>query len=337
MAALPTARLTYADLAKYLDPKGMVAPVVELLAQKGAKELMGYMPWSEGNLPTGHEFGVRTALPTAELVDYNEGGTPSTSKVAQQTEGMSRIQAWAEVDADEADLNGQADAFRAQENKAFVQAVEQKFMDLFYKGNTSSSSKEFNGLSTRLSTLASGNVIDAGGDNASTNTSIFLMSLGDDFFGIYPKGSQTVGWKHEDFGAQIIQSSGTRMKAFVSRFHWTCGIVLRDWRRLVRIANIKVADLRTRLTTQALTASTNILYGMADAVQMLPDMDGTQVFGANRTVIASLAKMGMDKSSSVLDVESGLTQFGKPFQQVKYLGIPIVPIDRILNTEAKVS
>lgn len=329
--------MNLADLTKYMDPNGGVTPVVELLAQRGTKELLGYLGWQPGNLPTGHEWGVRTALPTAYTRAYNDGVELSKAGNARQTEGMAIIESWSEVDAAEIKLNGQSSAFLAQENLAFLQTMEQKFQQLFYAGNTSSDSTEFNGVKTRTSTLASGNVIDAGGDNASNNTSIFLMSLGDDFFGIYPKGSMA-GVDHKDLGEQIIEVSATkRMLARVTQFTWNCGLALRDWRRLVRIANIKVADLRARTTTQALTASTNILYAMSDAIQMLPDSNGTNVFGANRTVIASLAKMGLDKSQNVLSVENGLTQFGRPFQQVSFLGVPIVPMDRILNTEGKVS
>lgn len=113
MAALPTTRLTLADMLKYLDPKGRGAPVVELLAQRGMKEIQGYLGLQPGNLPTGHQFSVRTALPTAYLRDYNDGVTPSKSATAQLTEGMSIIESWSEVDCAEAKLNGQ-EAFTAR-------------------------------------------------------------------------------------------------------------------------------------------------------------------------------------------------------------------------------
>ena len=334
--ALPTTRLNYADLIKYMDPAGRVRPVVELLAQQGAKQLQGSMVWQPGNLPNGHKFSVRTALPTSYLRDYNEGVPPSKSAVSQLTEGMSIIESWSEIDAAEAKLNGQAEMFRAQENAAFIESMWQKYSQLFIYGNAGLDSKEFNGLATRLSATSAGNVISAGGDAAPTNTSIYLVNFGDDVFGIYPLGSMA-GLDNVDHKTQIIQfSDGKRMAALVTQFIMNCGLVVRDWRRIARIANIKVADLRARTTTQAVTAATNIVYGMSDLTQMVPDGLGTRVYLANRTVIASLMKIGLDKSQSVLSVQSGLTQFGKPYQQVTFLDIPVIPMDRILNTEDQV-
>lgn len=336
MAALPITRLTLADMLKYLDPKGRVTPVVELLAQRGAKELQGYIGMQPGNLPTGHQFSVRTALPTAYLRDYNDGVAPSKSATAQLTEGMSIIEAWSEVDCAEAKLNGQEAGYRAQESSAFIEAMWQKYVQLFMYGNAKSDSKEFNGLATRFSALASGNVIDCGGDAATNNTSIYLVNFGEDFFGIYPLGSDG-GLQNVDHGRQIIQfSNGNRMAAYVTQFIMNAGLVLRDWRRIVRIANIKVADLRARANTQAVSAATNIIYAMSDATQLVPDGMGTRAFLCNRTVIASLMKIGLDKSQTVLTIEQGLTQFGKPFQQLSFLGIPLIPVDRILNTESKI-
>lgn len=339
MGVLDFNRLTYVDLVKYLDPQGKVAPVVELLAQRGAKELFGYLGWQPGNLPTGHQFSVRTALPTAYLRDYNEGVAATKAAVAQMTEGMSIIEAWSEVDEAEADLNGEAAAFRAKENVAFIEAIEQKFHQLLIYGNQSSDNKEFNGFATRLAALASGNVIDCVGADITENlgyTSLYLAQFGDDFFGIYPKGSQA-GWKHIDHGRQILQlSNNTRLAALVTQFVCNCGIVIRDWRRLVRIGNVAVSKLRTRTSSQAVTASTCILYQMANAIHMLPDAGGTRVFIANRTVIAALMNMALDKSAAVLSIESAISQFGRPYQQVQFMGIPVVTSDRILTTEARI-
>lgn len=336
MATLPATRLLMSDMLKYLDPDGMATPVVELLAQKGAKEIMGYLPWQPGNLALGHQFSVRTGEPTAELRDFQEGIAPSKSSLAQQTEGMCNIEAWAEVDEAEANLNGQGAAFRAGENKAFISALEKKFMAQFIAGNSRTSRKEINGIQTRLSSLAAGNVLDCGGTGSADNTSIYLLNFGDEFFGTYPKGTP-MGIRHNDLGKQVIQmADNKRMVALMTQFVMTFGIVVRNWRRINRAANINVADLRARATTQATTASTNILYALSDMLQMLPDGDGTRVFGCNRTVIASLAKMGLDRSQNVLSVERGLTQFGRPFEQVSFLGVPFVPMDAITNTEAHV-
>jgi len=337
MAALPTTRMTLADLAKRMDPNGEVTHVVELLAQRGWKQLQGYMPWQPGNLPTGHQFSVRTAEPEAHLRDYNDGVPPSKSAVAQVVETCSKIEAWAEIDAAEANLNGKAAAFRAQENTAFISAITKKFMQLLLYGNPATDQKEFKGLAIRNNSIANANVVDCGGDNAATNTSIYMMQLGDEFFGIYPPGSQA-GWTEEDLGKQVIQfADGKRMLALMTQYVWDCGLVCRNWKRTGRAANIKVADLRARANTQAIGAATNIMYALVDLLAMLPDEEGTTVLLANTTVIAALAKMAMDRSQNVLTIEQGIDQVGKPWRQVQFLGVPFVNCDRILNTESKVA
>lgn len=337
MAALPTTRLNLADLSKYMDPQGKVQPVTELLIQRN--DILMDPLWTPGNLPTGHQYSVRTALPAAQLRDYNEGVLPSKSAVAQQTEGMSIIEAWSEIDEAEADLNGERAAFRAQEDAAFLQAMEQKFAQLLAYGNTKIDSKEFNGIVPRIPVLTHPQFVTCntgflGG--GSVYTSILLAEWGDDLFGIYPKGSQA-GLRNIDHGRHPIQfSDGKRMSALMTQFVWNVGLVARDYRRLVRVGNIKVAELRNRTNSQAINVDTNIIYKMTEAIYRLPHGSGTKVFYMNRTVHASLAKIALDKSQSVVTIEKGLTQFGKPHSWLSFLGIPIRPLDRLVNTEAEV-
>lgn len=339
MAALPTTRMTLAELAKYMGPDGNVQPVVELLYQHN--EGIWDVPWQPGNLPTGHEYTVRTKLPTAYLRDYNEGTAPSVSSKAKQTDGMSIIEAWSEIDKAEAKLNGNEDAYRAGEDAAFTQALEQLFAQLLIYGNAASNQKEFNGIATRLNALSIDNVIDASAGAASSGqlyTSIYLADWGADLFGIYPKGSMA-GLQNVDHGTQILQfSDGTRMAALITQFIWDCGIACRDWRRIARIANILTTDLVNRANTQAINAATNIIYLMSDALYKLPKgSSGTKVFYCNRTVHAALAKIAMDRSQQVVTIEKGLTQFGHSVRWLSFLGVPIRCMDSILTTEQDVT
>lgn len=329
--------MNLADLAKYMDPTGRVAPVAELLAQKN--EILMDMPWQPGNLPTGHQYSQRTALPTASLRDYNEGVLPSKSAVAQNTVGMSIIEAWSEIDEAEAKLNGNENAFRAQEDSAFTESLEQELARLAMYGDVSSDEKEFNGFAT-LHPNIDQNCISAGGASGSTNTSIFLADRGDDLFMIYPKGS-LAGLQNIDHGRQIIQfSDGKRMSALVSQFIWNCGMVQRDPRRSVRIANIEVADVILLANEQSITSyGTNIIFRMSDALYRLPRTGarGKKCFYMNRTIHAALTKMALEKSAAVLAIQQGLNQFGHAFQWLTFMGVPIRCIDQIVNTEAQVT
>lgn len=337
MAALPATRLTLGDLSKYMDPAGKVQPVTELLLQRN--DILFDPMWMPGNLPTGHQFSVRTALPAASLRDYNEGVLPSKSAVAQQTEGMSIIEAWSEVDAAEANLNGNASEFRAGEDAAFIQTLEQTLANLMIYGNVKVNPKEFNGIATRIPNFGhpqfvNCNVGFTGGGQV--YTSILLAEWGDELFMVYPKGTEA-GLHNTDLGRQIIQfTDGKRMLALVSQYVWNCGMVARDHRRLVRVGNIKVADLRARINSQALTNENNIIYKMTDALYRLPHGNGRRVFYMNRTVHSALAKIALDKSQNVVTLESGLTQFGTPHSWLSFLGVPIRPVDKIKNTEDEV-
>lgn len=335
--ALPNSRLTLADLSKYMDPAGRVQPVVELLAQRN--DILMDPQWTPGNLPTGHQYSIRAALPTAQLRDYNEGVMPSKSAVAQQTEGMSIIEAWSEVDAAEANLNGEEAAFRAGEDAAFLQSLEQELARLMIYGNVKTNSKEFNGIATRIATRANPQFIDCDPGSVGTAaeyTSVYLADWGEDLFCIYPKGSPA-GLQNIDHGRQIIQfTDGKRMSALVTQYIWNVGMVARDHRRLVRVGNIIMDDLLARNATQLPTATTSIIYKMTDAIYKLPDDKGSKVFYMNRSVHAALSKIALDRSQNVVMFETGVTQFGKPHRWLSFLGVPIRPVDRILTTEAEV-
>lgn len=341
MAALDSFRLTLADLQKLMDPSGRVSPVAELLDQ--ANEIYMDIGWQPGNLPTGHQWSQRTALPTASLRDYNEGVLPSKSAVAQSTAGMSIIEAWSEVDEAEANLNGNKAGFRAQEDAAFVESLDQKFVNLLIYGSTASDPKAFNGLATLNPGLGQ-QCISAGGTTASAQTSIYVCEWGSDLFGIYPKGS-SAGLQHIDHGRQIIQfSDNTRMAALVSQFIWTCGLVRRDPRATARIANIEVSHLTGLTGAQELTDySTNILYRLSDVLYRLQRRaSGKRVIYMNRVAHAALAKMCLAAANgggagSALTIQSAQTQFGTARQWMEYQGIPIRCVDQIVNTEAVVS
>jgi hypothetical protein len=81
------------------------------------------MIWREGNLPTGHRTTVRTGLPAIAWRLLNQGVTPSKSLTAQIDEQTGILEAWSEVDVDLVLLNGNEQAFRLSEARAFIEAM----------------------------------------------------------------------------------------------------------------------------------------------------------------------------------------------------------------------
>lgn len=331
MATLSNNVLTLGDWAKRIDPDGKIAQIVELLTQ--TNPILTDMRWVEGNLPVGHRITQRTGLPTVYWRMINQGTPPSKSQTAQVDEGVGMMEAWSEVDVKLAALNGDINAFRFSEAKAFIEAMNNEMASTLFYGNSGLAPEEFTGLAPRYSDLSAGNaenIIDAGG-TGSDNTSAWLVVWGDQsLFGIFPKGSQA-GLVQRDHGEKIVEVSGgiggNRMLAYLSSFHWDAGIALRDWRYVVRVANIDVSDLLGG-TPADLTEL------MIRAEHRLPNMGmGRAVWYVSRSVFQALDIQGRR------DVEAG---GGLSYDEIDgrrrrtFRGIPIETVDAILDTEARV-
>lgn len=329
-------KVTLLDIAQSMDPQGKVADVAELLTQ--TNEILLDMPWFEGNLPTGHQGTIRTGLPTAVWRQFYQGVPPSKSQRAKITDACAMLETRSEVDVDEANLNGNASAFRLSEATAFVEGLNQTMADSLIYGNATVNPERFNGLAPRYSAISGAtngqNIIDAGG-TGSDNTSIWLVVWGKQTaFGIYPKGSQA-GLTHKDLGEyDAFDANQNRFRAYGDLWQWKCGVHVKDWRYIVRIANIDVSNL----VAESSAADLVKLMVRAFARIPLPGM-GNAVFYANRTVKEMLSIQALNKSQNALSITEALRQFGGvnvAMQELRFMGVPIRTVDRIVTTEARV-
>lgn len=339
MATLANGNLTLADWAKRTDPDGRVPIVAELLSQ--SNEILEDCVFKEGNLPTGERVVIRTGLPTVYWRALNQGIPSSKSTTAQVDEACGILEARSEVDKDLAMLNGNTAQFRLSEDTAFLEAMNQTQATTLFYGNPGTDPKQFLGLAARYSSLTGGNaqnILSAGG-SGSDNTSVYLVVWGDQtVYCPFPKGSKA-GLVHEDLGEQTVYNSdGTRLQALATRYQWKNGLVVKDWRYVVRICNIDVSDLIGQTGTQAASAATNIVKLMARSLYRIPNMAmGKAAFYMNRTVHSGLSIAALDKSQYVLKINEGLSQFGQPYSWLSFLGVPLRRVDALLNTEAAVS
>src|SRR5262245_51381703 len=113
MATLGTNIATYGDWAKREGVDGKIDKIIELLSQ--TNEILQDMLVLEGNLPTGHKTTIRTGIPTATWRLLNYGAARGKSTTAQVIDTTGNLEAYAEVDKDIADLNGNTADFRASE------------------------------------------------------------------------------------------------------------------------------------------------------------------------------------------------------------------------------
>jgi hypothetical protein len=340
MALLSTSNLTLADWAKRVDPEGRVPVVAELLSQ--SNEVLEDCVFKEGNLPTGERVVIRTGLPNVYWRALNQGIPGSKSTTAQVDEACGILEARSEVDKDLAMLNGNTAQFRLSEDVAFLEAMNQTMASTLFYGNPATDPKTFLGIAPRYSSLSAGNaqnILNAGGSTPSDNTSVYLVVWGDQtVYCPFPKGSKA-GLMHEDLGEQTVYNSdGTRLQALATRYQWKSGLVVKDWRYVVRIANIDVSDLLAQSNTQTAASATALIKLMARALYRIPNMSmGRAAFYMNRTVHSGLSVAALDKSQYVLKVNEGLSQFGTARSFLSFLGVPLRRVDTILNTEAVVS
>src|SRR5271169_368806 len=329
MATLSTTALTLADWAKRLDPNGRVPVIAELLSQ--SNEILEDAVFVQGNLPTGHRVVIRTGLPTVYWRSLNQGIPNSKSTTAQVDESCGILEARSEVDKDLATLNDNLAEFRLSEDKPFIEAMNQTQAGTMFYGNPGTDPRQYLGLAPRYGAISGAgnaqNILDAGG-TSTNNTSIWLVVWGDNtVFCTFPKGSKA-GLIHEDLGIQtVFNPDGTRMQAYATRYQWQNGMVVKDWRYVVRICNINTANL------VANTAAADLIALMSRALDRIYGWGvGNAAFYMNRTVYSILRLQALQKSNYVLSVEKGLSQFGTPMSWTSFMGIPLRRVDQLLNT-----
>ena len=331
MAVLGTTVATLGDVAKRLDKDGKIDKIVEILSE--TNEVLDDMLFQEGNLPTGHRTTIRTGLPEVAWRLLNYGVPQSKSQTQQITDTCGMLEAYAEVDKALADLNNNTAAFRLSEDQAFLQAMNKAQASTLFYGDTAKHPERFLGLAPRFATLdktkaaTAENVIDAGGTGADL-TSIWLVAWGaNTVFGIYPKGSKA-GFQHTDLGEVTLQMTLPngqvgQYQGYRTHYKWDIGLVVRDWRYIVRIANIKLSSI----------TDDNLIKFMIQASELLPDEKlGRPVWYMNRSARTRLRLAKTNKSNVQLTPE---TVEGK--KVLTFDGIPVKRCDGIVNTESAIS
>lgn len=333
MAVLPTQNPTLAELAKRLDPDGKLAMIVEILNQ--TNEVLDDMPWLEGNLPTGHRTTVRTGIPAPTWRKLYGGVQPTRSTTAQVTDNCGMLENYAESDKALADLNGNTTEFRLSEERPIIEGISQELAKTLFYGNEGTLPESFTGLAPRFNSRnvavsqSADNVIHGGGAGAD-NTSVWLVVWGQQsVHGIYPKG-QTAGLSMKDMGEVTLENAdgaGGRMQAYRSHYKWQCGLSVRDWRYVVRLANISIAGLTKDAATGA-----DLVDLMTIAMHRPPSLNaGRAAFYGNREIVSFLDRQMLNAKNVRITVD----QLGGK-RTILFGGIPVRRCDVLLNTEAVV-
>lgn len=319
------------------DPS--ISAVVEVLNK--ANPMIEDIPWKECNSGSTHITTIRTGIPTPTWRLLNSGVPTGKSTTKQIKASCGMCESYAEVDKTLVDLaakNGQqtgAADFIASENKPFIEGFGQELARTVFYGDASKPQEPlglinfYNKLpEDPLDPSKETNVINGGG-SGSDNTSIWLVNWSDTgIHGIYPQGTPA-GLKEQALGEQTAKDeAGGQYQIYRTHYQWFAGIVVRDWRSGVRIANVDFSDMVNTPTTAA-----SILTLMTKALYKIPaSATGRQVFYMRKELVTALDLQCQAKSNLLLtyaDID------GKKILQFR--GVPIKQQDTLLTSETVVA
>lgn len=330
MGTLSTTNPTLADVAARMTADGKIDPqIVEMLNE--TNEILDDMTVIEANGFTEHKTTVRSGLPAGTWRKLNYGVQPEKSRTVPVKDSMGMLETYAEVDKALADLNGNSAAWRLSEDRAFVEGMNQTMATTLFYGDSSADPEKFMGLAPRYNSLSAENamnIVDAGG-TGSDNASIWLIVWGPNTcHTIFPKGS-AAGLQSRDLGEHTLtDAAGGRYQGYRTHYKWDIGAVLRDWRYVVRIANIDVSDL-----TKNASAGADLIDKMTEALELIPNIGmGRAAFYMPRKIRSFLRRQIANKvagSTLTMDEVAGK-------KVVTFDGVPCRRTDALLLTEARV-
>ena len=244
MATLNATYLSLADLYSRRGGHTGIAKIIEMLAKDNP--ILQDAPAMECNMGTYHRTTMRTALPSPSWRILNQGTARTKSRTNQIDDTTGKLEDWSQVDADLVDIAVDKAQFMLSESAAHLEGMNQAAATALFYGNTNTDPEQILGLAPRFNstTAQNGNQIISGGGSGSDNMSIWFVGWGENTCHLlYPKGT-TAGLNHENKGKQIVyDSSNNPYDAYVNKFSWHIGLSVRDYRYVVRIANIDSSDL----------------------------------------------------------------------------------------------
>jgi len=315
MAVIGSGVATLVDVLKEMAPDGSQLDTAEVLTQH--TEVLQDMTWMEGNLVTGHRDSVRTALPTPSFRALNEGVPVSKGGTTPIEETCSLLEDFSQTDRELAVLSGNINAFRLKQAKPHMIGFAHKMAQQVFYGNASADPKSFTGLTPRYNSLqtsvsmTASNVLNAGGTGTALR-SIWLVAWSDDTItGLYPKGTKG-GLGHEDAtspsagagtdggpaGMVLKDANGNNYMGYMDHWLWRCGLMVKDWRYAVRIANIDP----TALTFNA-SSGPYLQNLMIRALELIEGTEGVRVaFYMPRVLRSFLRQQLVEKKNTFLSI-----------------------------------
>lgn len=351
MATLGNTYLGLADIYKGQTKTGQVADIINMLRQTNT--MLEDAVARECNEGKSHKHTVLSGLPAVTWGKLYQGIPNSKAQRTQVTDVTGFVEGRSTVDARLAEVEPNLAAFRLQEAQSFLEAMSQEMQRAVIYENSDSSPEKITGFAPRFSSLSAetgSQIVDAGG-TGSDNTSVWFVTWGTDAAQLlYPKGS-SAGIMREDHGKQrVLDSNGDAYYALEETFRWHNGVAVRDWRKVVRIANIDVSALIA--DPNNIDGSNNSLYHYMRKAYYKVHGIRTLDNGANGVGNGMDGNFGMGRTAVYCntDVLEALDATQTTDSQVQlrprevegkevltYRGLPLRQVDQIINNEARVT
>lgn len=348
MAVIGTDYLDLIEIFKGKDGKGDVAHIINMMSQTNA--ILEDAVVQECNDGSTHLSNFIASIPTPEWGKLYKGLANGRISRGQVRDATGFVELMSTVDCRLEKYTKNLAAYRLQEAQGIVEGIAQEGARSIFYEDQSVNPDRITGLAPRFNSLSSpqgSQIIDAQG-SSSDNTSIWFVQWGADAVSlIYPEGSDA-GISRTDHGKQrVTDADGKAYYAYEEDYRWDLGLAVRDYRKIVRIANIDVSDLRAG-SVDIYKYMRKALYqwhGARRADQGMNGMgdvgDGNFKMGrgtiyCNKDVFEALDAEGSNNGSSDNFVRLKPMEIqGKEVDT--YRGFPIRQVDQIINTEAQVT
>lgn len=336
MALLTASDPTLLDIANMPENKD-VSEMINLMAQ--FNPILVDAPAYPCNKGTYHLTTVRTGLPSPTWGKLYKGvpSTKGTRQSVKDTTGF--LESAAEVETrlvDDVESSMDKASIRFEEAQGHMEALAQEAATAIMYHDSDVDPEKPMGFAPRFNSLSAENgshIIDGGG-TGSDNTSIWMITWDKKACHlIYPKAGKA-GIERKDRGIiPKLDSNSDTYFVYREDFKWHLGLSVRDWRYVVRIANIDVSDLKEDASSGA------------DLVELMTQMYykhygrrvnmGKTIIYANTTIVKFLDFQVRNATNKNLFLT--LDKTGPNASEVlKFRGIPIHEMDVILSSEARV-
>lgn len=287
------------------------------------------------NLGVRHRTITRTGLPSVAWGKLYQGITQSKSATQQVEDTTGFLEALADIDKRLLDLYSNPDEARLAESRAFLEALNQEMASVLFYGDSSVDPEKFTGLAPRFSSLSAGTggqIVSAAGAG-SDNTSIWFIDWHPQACQLLYPAHTAAGIVREDKGEQrVLDDNNLPFYVMEDLYRWHCGLTVRDWRRLARVANIDVSNMQA--------GSVDMFAYMRKAYwkrNRHRGEGGRQVIYCNSDVMEALDAQSTPTTGTSASYVRLRPMEVDGFEVMGYRGMPLRQVDAILNTESAVS